>query len=54
MGLKRGIDCKLYYSITGVAGPGGGSEVKPVGLVYMGVAREGGETRAVRDRKSVV
>ncbi len=37
-------------SITGVAGPGGGSDAKPVGLVHFALAQEGRETRALERR----
>ena len=42
------IRMKTSYGIglTGVAGPGGGSSKKPVGLVYVGLASPDGTTRA--------
>ncbi|HMD67031.1 MAG TPA: nicotinamide-nucleotide amidohydrolase family protein, partial [Stellaceae bacterium] len=38
----------LAISVTGVAGPGGGSAAKPVGLVIFGLARRNGPCRTER------
>jgi nicotinamide-nucleotide amidase len=43
-GARRAFGSKLALAVTGIAGPGGGSEQKPVGLVYLALAAEGGST----------
>jgi nicotinamide-nucleotide amidase len=40
MRAKTGTDIAL--SVTGIAGPSGGSEAKPIGLVYFGIATAAG------------
>ncbi len=48
----------VAVSITGIAGPGGATPGKPVGLVYLAIARRGAETTVERqhfagDRQAV-
>ncbi len=40
----------LSVAVTGVAGPGGGTVGKPVGLVHLACAKRGGETRHRAER----
>lgn len=46
--VESGADWGL--SITGFAGPGGGTEAAPVGTVFISVARKGGDTVTERHR----
>lgn len=43
-GCRKLMGTDLAVSTTGLAGPGGGSPEKPVGLVFVGLAWEGGVT----------
>ncbi|RJP82817.1 MAG: competence/damage-inducible protein A [Candidatus Zixiibacteriota bacterium] len=44
-GLLDYCPADLAVSVTGIAGPAGGTAEKPVGLVYLGVAERGGDTQ---------
>ncbi|NLB89144.1 MAG: competence/damage-inducible protein A [Syntrophomonadaceae bacterium] len=56
-GIKKLSGASLGLAITGIAGPDGGSEEKPVGLVYIALASDTGvfckEMRFVGDRTGI-
>lgn len=54
IGVKLQLKSDWGISITGIAGPDGGSEAKPVGLVYIGIADPDGVTVAIAHNFSLV
>jgi nicotinamide-nucleotide amidase len=64
-GARAALGASIGVGITGVAGPGGGTEAKPVGMVCLSVSADDGERidrtvqlpgdrEAVRDRTTTV
>jgi PncC family amidohydrolase len=58
-GARRVLGSRLAVATTGIAGPGGATAFKPVGLVYLAVAGDGMETRVEEhhfagDREAVI
>lgn len=43
-GVRADSDADYAIATTGIAGPGGGTDEKPVGLVFIAIARRDGET----------
>jgi nicotinamide-nucleotide amidase len=56
-GIRRRVGSTLGVGITGIAGPGGGSDEKPVGTVHVAISHSGGiKERGARfpgDRESI-
>jgi len=49
-GIQQKLNTDWALSITGIAGPGGGTAEKPVGLVYIGLASPNGEVTHYRQQ----
>lgn len=60
LGVKKRLGTSWGISLTGIAGPGEGTEIKPVGLVYVGLADNKGRVEsfkcqfgAIHDRDTI-
>ena len=47
-GTLNSLCCDFALSVTGIAGPDGGTEEKPVGTVYIGIAGKKTKTETMR------
>ncbi len=57
-GALKNSHADIAVSVTGIAGPNGGTKEKPVGLVYIGIAEHNRKTQVFKhnfdgDRKSI-
>jgi nicotinamide mononucleotide (NMN) deamidase PncC len=48
--VRRALGADFGIGITGVAGPGGGTVEKPVGLTYLGLATPDGDVQVIERR----
>lgn len=63
VGARKAAGADIAVSVTGIAGPGGGTPEKPVGLVYIGIASDNicavcklnlsGDRESVREQTAV-
>jgi nicotinamide-nucleotide amidase len=57
-GIREDLGASIALSVTGIAGPSGGSPEKPVGTVWMSIAQKSGEQarlfRFYGDRERII